>query len=58
MVSLDDGADFGSFVMTVRSIFELRRRDKPHNNQRDDYRRIEPNSEDPGLDETMEAGGK
>ncbi len=50
MVTLDDGADFGSFVMTVLSIFELQRRDELHDNQRDDYRRIEPNSEAPGLD--------
>ena len=50
MVSLDDGADFGSFVMTVRSIFELRRRDELHDNQRDNYRRIELNLEAPGLD--------
>ncbi len=50
MVLLDNGADFGSFVMTVRSIFKLRRRDELHDNQLDDYRRIEPNLEAPQLD--------
>jgi hypothetical protein len=31
----DDGADLGSSVMAVCSIFELRRRDARYNNQRD-----------------------
>jgi hypothetical protein len=43
MVIFGDGADLGSSVMAVRSIFELRKRDAQHNNQRDDTRWIEAN---------------
>jgi hypothetical protein len=43
MVIFGDGADLGSSVMAVCSIFELRKRDAQHNNQRDDTRWIEAN---------------